>query len=799
MKQIPLIGLLIISFAFSSQAQSKHTISGYVKEAGSKEALLGVTIFTSNGEHGVISNDFGFYSLTLPDGDYEVTYDYVGYTQVTKKVHLDSNIRLDVFLASIDNNLGTTVVNLKKRERESEKVQMSTVEIPIKQIKEIPALLGEKDVLKVIQLMPGVQSGSEGQSGLYVRGGGPDQNLIILDGATVYNAQHLFGFFSLFNGDALRSVELIKGGFPARYGGRLSSVIDMNMKDGNKEKTTGELGIGLISSRGVLEGPINKGKGSYIISGRRTYIDVLAQPFIKMQQRNNPGNNTTTGGYYFYDLNAKVNYELGDKDKVYLSGYFGRDKFYLNEKYAFEEQSFNSKTNFGWGNGTGTLRWNHIMNPKLFVNTSLIYSQYNLDIANKEGQNDTTNFELKYGSGIRDYAVKHDYDWYPNTRNKVKFGFAATHHTFTPSALVLLDDFDSTNINNKTEYTGVETGIYIEDEIKITSKLKTLSGIRFSGFHVGDQNYFNFEPRVSLAYKASKNLSVKASYATMNQYVHLLSNSGVGLPTDLWVPATERVKPQSSTQYALGLAKDFVKQNFSVTVEGYYKTMDNIIAYKEGASFLQVGESLAGDGESTKKVTWEDNITSGRGTSYGTEFLLQRKEGKLTGWVGYTLSWTKHKFDSLNLGKEFYARYDRRHDISVVAQYQLKKNITLSATWVYGTGNAITLPISTYRLDEFPPRGSQFDYWTQGQEYTDRNAFRMAAYHRADIGVQFKKEKKRGTRTIEVSAYNLYNQKNPYYYFIGNKDRFNPESEKVLKQVSLFPILPSISWNYKFK
>lgn len=765
------------------------TLSGFINEEGSKEALIAVTVFTVGGAYGTTSNDYGFYSLTMPAGQYDVVFDYVGYHQKVVTLKLDSNYVYNVLLNPQGNRLGTTEIELQKREKESEKVQMSSVDIPIKQIKEIPALFGEKDVLKVIQLLPGVQSGSEGQSGLYVRGGGPDQNLIILDGATVYNAQHLFGFFSLFNGDALRSVELIKGGFPARYGGRLSSVIDMNMKDGNKEKTTGELGVGIISSKGVLEGPFMKGKGSYILSGRRTYVDALMQPFILAASNGN-----STGGYYFYDFNAKANYQINNDNKIYLSGYFGRDKFYFSEKYG-EGNKNQTKSNFGWGNGTGTFRWNHVVNPKLFVNTSLIYSTYNLGITAKEEESDTTLFELRYGSGIRDFTFKQDFDWYPSHRHKLKFGYVATQHKFTPSAVVLKDNYDSSRINDEVIFNAVETGVYVEDEVKITSKFKALLGVRLSSFHVDGANYINPEPRVALAYTLSKDLSAKLSFATMNQYIHLLSSSGVGLPTDLWVPATERVKPQSSMQVAGGIAKDFKKPQLSLTVEGYYKTMNNIIAYKEGASFLQIEAAV--DGEA-KQVTWEDNVTTGDGVSYGTEILVQKKFGKFTGWTGYTLSWTKHSFDSINGGKTFYARYDRRHDISLVGQYKLNDKITISANWVYGTGNAITLPISTFRLDNHNTFSDRYGFWTNGQQYTDRNAFRMKAYHRADIGVQIKKVKPKGVRTIEISAYNLYSRKNPFYYYIGSEDRFDPNGKQVLKQVSLFPILPSISWNYKF-
>lgn len=773
-------------------AQESYTLSGYVKESGSKELLIGVTIYTADKTAGTVSNNFGYYAIQLPAGKHTMIYNFVGYTQVIKEVTITKDVVMDVLLKSAQTDIGEVVVKGSKTHKKvSEEVRMSTIEIPIKTIKEIPALLGEKDVLKVLQLMPGVQSGSEGQSGLYVRGGGPDQNLIILDGATVYNAQHLFGFFSLFNGDALRSVELVKGGFPARYGGRLSSVIDMNMKDGNKEKYTGELGIGIISSKGLIEGPFAKGKGSFIVSGRRTYIDILAQPIILAV------NNGNTAGYYFYDLNAKANYEIDAKNRVYLSGYFGRDKFYLNVKESFNDNSYKSKINFGWGNATGTARWNHIVNPKLFSNTSLIYSFYELAIKADEEENGQELFSVRYGSGIRDFSLKQDFDWYANNDHKVKFGGVVTHHTFTPDALVIKDNLFGESLNRKTEYKSIETGFYIEDEWKISKRLKSLYGVRLSTFSSNDKVYVNPEPRLALAYNLKSDLAVKASYATMNQYIHLLSTSGVGLPTDLWVPATEKVKPQNSQQVAAGIAKDFEKQNFSLTIEGYYKTMNNIIGYKEGASFLALQESSDG----AQSISWEENITSGKGTSYGAEILVQRKQGRLTGWVGYTLAWTKHKFPELNNGKEFYARYDRRHDVSVVATYKLKKNMTLSATWVYGTGNAITLPLSTYQISTLGSRAfkEQFGYYQPGTEYTDRNDFRMRAYHRADIGLQVTKEKKRGLRTWEFSAYNLYNRKNPFYYTIGPEERFNSQSKQVLKQISLFPILPSISWNYKFK
>lgn len=765
-----------------SFAQPKFTISGYVTEKGSKENLPGVTVYQSNSNNSTISNAYGFYSITLPQADsVELVFGFIGYLTHKQMVQLNKNISLNIELVS-NNQLEEVEVVAKKTEAISQDVQMSKIDIPIEKIKEIPALFGEKDVLKVLQLMPGVQKGSEGSSGFYVRGGGPDQNLIILDDATVYNAFHLFGFFSLFNGDALKSVELTKGGFPARYGGRLSSVLDMQMKDGNKEKITGEGGIGLISSRLTLEGPIIKNKCSFLVSGRRTYIDALIYPFLP---------ETTKVGYYFYDFNAKVNYVINDKDRVYLSGYFGQDKFYLRLKDQ------NSKTNAGldWGNATTTARWNHLFNSKLFANTSLIFTDYKLLIST-ENKDPFYDFNLRYTSGIRDYVVKTSFDYIPNPQHYVKFGLQSIYHQFRPGAIVLKSSAISENFNSKTLYEAFENGLFIEDDWKISDKLRANVGFRLSNFIIKTENYINPEPRASLRYLLTKDFSIKASYALMNQYMHLLSNTGIGLPTDLWVPATKRAPFMQSQQGAIGLSKDFLNKGIDVSLEGYYKEMNNVLGYKEGASFLSVGENNG------QTVSWEDNITSGKGWSYGGELLVRKNTGRFTGWVGYTLSWTQLQFDALNFGKKFYARYDRRHDISVVGVYKLQDRITISATWVYGTGNAISLPLNTYVANTFGlpfspgnntslNQGANFQVEDYGQQ---RNAYRMGAYHRADIGIQFYKKFKHYTRVIEVSAYNAYNRQNPFFYYID----VDTENREQLMQVSLFPILPSISWTWKF-
>lgn len=775
------ITCFLLSYYTEAQTIQKYTISGFITEKGSKESLPGVNIFIPKLKIGAVTNNYGFYSLTLPADSVEVLITYVGFQPQFFKLDLNKNFQLDIPLqSSID--LKEVVVSAEQTEKISQEVQMSKIDLPVEQIKNLPALLGEKDVLKAIQLLPGVQKGSEGSSGIYVRGGGPDQNLIILDDATVYNASHLFGFFSLFNGDALKSVELTKGGFPARYGGRLSSVIEMQMKDGDKEKIHGEAGIGLISSRFTLEGPIIKEKASFLISARRTYIDVLTQPLIKAKT----GVNT---GYFFYDLNAKLNYILNYKNKLYLSGYFGKDKFYLKNNV---DANFKSEAGLRWGNATGTLRWNHLINAKMFSNVSLIFTDFLFDISDKATYGGDY-YSLKYYSGIRDYSVKWDVDYAPNAQHFIKGGMLATYHYFRPSALVTESSYAADNMNRETHINTYETAIYVEDDYKLNEKWRANSGLRFSNFNVRGKSYFNPEPRLALRYLLKPDLSIKACYSTMNQYLHLLSNSGFGLPTDLWVPATDRIKPQQSQQVALGLAKDLTIKDaaYMVSLEGYYKKSRNIIGYKEGASFLSIDPTASTD------FTYEDIVTSGTAESYGAELFFQKKFGKLTGWIGYTLSWTWLEFNELNYGKRFPARYDRRHDLSLVSIYKLSDHITLSATWVYGTGNAITLPLSSYQAVEQNPHPSSpgFNNSITVNDYGEKNSFRMAPYHRFDIAIQFHKQRKKYERTFELGVYNAYNRKNPFFYYTQYDSNTN---QTKLKQVSLFPIIPSISWTWKF-
>jgi len=801
LKKVMIVGLLFLFFPAYGQV-ARHTISGYVYEKGSRETLVGVNIYEPNLRIGATTNTYGFYAINLPADSVEVIFSFVGYAPVVKKIFLSSNLRLDIEMdASID--LMEVVVTDERINRISQNIQMSRLDIPIQQARSIPSLLGEKDMFKVLQLMPGVQSGTEGTSGFYVRGGGPDQNLIILDDAVVYNANHLFGFFSVFNGDAIKNMQLYKGGFPARFGGRLSSVLDIQMKDGNKEKFEGEGGIGIISSRLTLEGPIVKDKASFLVSGRRTYIDALIAPFIPDDE---------SGGYYFYDLNAKLNYEIDPNNRIFLSSYAGRDKFFFKDNYKDEYSEDRTEGGLFWQNATATLRWNHLFNDKLFANASLIFSDYKFQIYSEEEyryfqENRTSAYELKYNSGIQDIGFKYDLSWHPLANHQVRFGFQTIRHKFTPSAIVLRDD-DIGKIEQNTEvHYSQESGIYLEDEIKIGELLKINPGVRYSHFRADNRTYQFIEPRFASNLLLGPDVSWKFSFASMNQYVHLLSTTGIGLPTDLWVPSTGRIAPQSTWQLATGFAYDWQPKRIEFSLEGYYKKSKNIIGYKEGASFLFIE-----DPTNATAFSWQDNITDGEAWAYGLEFLVHRKYGKLSGWVGYTLSWIHHQFDELNFGEKFWARYDRRHDLSLVGIYEISPKTTLSATWIYATGNAFDLgtgrfPIVRHKVFE----GNNYDdysWWNSASVYDKKNSFRAASYQRLDIGVQFHKDITTFgypvKRTIEIGAYNAYSRKNPFFYFWDSRNYYSDvmydelTSPKILKQVSIFPIVPSITWNFKF-
>ncbi len=764
------------------------TISGFVKEKGSLESLPGAAIYIRTLQKGTISNNYGFYSITIPAGTYDVEFSFVGFTKSIQKLSLTESKNLDVELEASNALQEVVIKGNKESQKISELTQMSSVTVPIDQIKNIPALFGEKDVFKVLQLFPGVKKGSEGSSGFYVRGGTPDQNLIILDDAVVYNANHLFGFFSIFNGDALKSVELIKGGFPARFGERLSSVTIVNMKDGNKEKLHGEAGIGILSSRLTLEGPIKKGKSSFLVSGRRTYFDILSTPFQSSDEKI---------GLYFYDFNAKYSAYINEKNKFYLSGYFGRDKLYSTPK------GDGTNLDFNWGNATLTARWNHVFGNKLFSNTSLIYSSYDLNINIKDIKGNVTNGIL-YSSGITDFGGKFDVDYSIGTDHFIRAGIRSITHMFKPNVTSYLGTNANPSIEQK--YNAWENNLYVEDDWKISAPLNVNAGLRASSFATGGLIYWNVEPRLSTKLALGNNLALKASYARMNQYIHLLSNTGIGLPTDLWVPSTQTVKPQRSDQIALGLAKDLPESNFTVSLEGYYKKMSNIISYLPGASFVDVSTSEKKN-NNTQINPWENNIAAGQGKSYGAELLIQRKAGKLSGWLGYTLSWIRYQFDQINLGQEFAPLQDRRHDISLVGIYQPSPKIKLSLTWVYSSGAPGQVGRAQYSIQQIDGRlvpyninNTYGDTQNNAVDYGTRGSYTAEAYHRLDFGAQFIKKKTRGERIWELGVYNIYNRLNPFFYFpkdVSPNNQTTTTDRRLYKTV-IFPVIPSITYTRKF-
>ena len=781
--------------SFSVTAQKRYTLSGYVKLLSTSESIIGARIYNDSLEVGTTTNISGFYSLTLPEGYYEISFSSVGHEPQKKGITLKEDLTLDVFLKE-GQLLNEVEVTADKLNHES--TEMSTINLSIDKVKSLPVLLGEVDILKTAQLLPGVQSGNEGSSGIYVRGGGPDQNLILLDGVPIYNANHLFGFFSVFNADAINSVKLIKGGFPAHYGGRLSSVIDIRMNEGNMNEFQGEGSVGLISSKLTLSGPIIKNKMSYMVSARRTYIDVLTKPIINGINKRSSGYKSNVG-YFFYDVNAKVNYVINPKNRIYFSTYIGKDKFYFENQfkyYDYDSLAYRyNETDAGlnWGNSIMALRWNHQYTPKLTSNFTLNYSNYkfvtgfeNRDYYDEE--NPINRYSNSYLSGIQDWGGKLDFYYYPSPKHKIMFGAGEIYHTFSPGVVTLVQEDnntsqDSTYGSNLTY--SHEFYTYIEDNFSITKRFSANFGLHFSNLLVNGSYYKSLQPRVAFNYILNEKSSIKLSYSSMTQYLHLLSNTSVGLPTDFWVPATSKIPPQFGHQVAAGYALDF-KKGYNISLEAYYKDMKNLLEYSEGASFLTAGKN------------WENLVEVGKGNSYGVEVFLEKKVGKFSGWIGYTLSWTNRQFENINFGEVYPYKYDRRHDVSVAMTYKIRDDLDIGIVWVYGTGNSITLPIQQYQ-DNSTIGNSSYFYGQSLEYYESKNDYRMAAYHRLDIGLNKHKTKKWGEVTWSYGLYNAYSRQNPFYVEYGYLFAdFSPNPQKVLKQVSLFPVIPSISYSFKF-
>ncbi|MES2649452.1 MAG: TonB-dependent receptor [Bacteroidota bacterium] len=782
MLRIPVL-LLLLFFPSIIFAQQKFTLNGFVKDSLTGETLISANIGIAGSAKGVTTNAYGFYSITLEKNTYEISCTFIGYQQKTIEVSLDSNLQYTFDLVPISYANNNVTVTARRRDQNIKSAQMGRVDLSIEKIKQVPAFMGEVDILKALQFLPGVRNAGEGNTGLYVRGGGADQNLIVLDDAVVYNSGHLFGFFSVFNGDAIKNVTLIKGGMPAQYGGRLSSVVDVTMKDGDNQKYTLDGGIGLIASRLAIQGPIKKDNSSFIIAARRTYIDALVTPFTKTT-------NLAGSGYYFYDVNTKINFRLSSKDRLFFSGYFGRDVFtFKNKKRAFD-------TNIPWGNSTATVRWNHIFNRKLFANTTFVFNDYKFKF--DAAQND---FRFILSSGIRDLNAKVDFDFFPAPEHKVKFGAQYTYHTFLPNQLSGSQGTTDFSPQTTGKKYANETAFYLQDDWEISEKLKLNGGIRWSSFtqlgrytaYVKDsfgnrvdstvfgkgervKSYHGFEPRLTARYAINDATSVKAAVTRNLQYIHLATNSGTTLPTDLWVPSTYLVKPGLGWQYATGFFKNFKDNQYEASVEVYYKTMQNQVEYREGYT-----PSLNDP---------EEDFTFGKGWSYGAEFFLNKSRGRLTGWAGYTLSWTWRRFPFINNGIKYPTKYDRRHDMSIVANYDLNKKWKFGAAFVFGTGNATTYPERFYIVNG-----------VLTQEFSTINSYRVPAYHRMDLSATYTRKPK-STRKLKgswvFSIYNVYSRKNPYFiYFAQEGDPLRGTQTVKALQVSLFPILPSVTWNFK--
>jgi hypothetical protein len=778
---------IVLTFiGWGLQAQVKYTISGHIKDGKSGEELIGATVLIKGTQQGTTTNSYGFYSLTLEAGKYTLSYSYMGFVTQEKEIDLQSNLLINIELQEATTELKEAEVTAKGKEESAQQKKISVVSMDIQTIKKLPAMFGEVDVLKTIQLMPGIQSAGEGNAGFNVRGGATDQNLILLDEATVYNAAHLMGFFSVFNSDAIKDLDLYKGGMPARYGGRLSSIVDIRMRDGNSKRYSATGGIGTVSSRLTLEGPIVKERGSFLASGRRTYADLFLKLSPKPEVRSNR--------LYFYDFNAKANYRIDDKNRIYLSGYFGRDVFGFANLFGFD-----------WGNATGTFRWNHLFNQKLFSNITAIYS--NFDYGIQIDFSETANYRI--ASGIRDVGLKADFSYFASPNSKLYFGGISTNHLFQPGKITKLRPASIFNESALPNKNALESSLYIDHEYKWKARWSFRYGLRYTSFinygasteyvYNPDGNGTNkpsikdtlsfgsyekiaahngWEPRAALSFSVNELTSLKASYDRTYQFLHQASNSGTTLPTDLWIPSGLNIQPQYADQYAVGLFRD-IASAYQASVEVYYKSMKNSVDFRDNAVLFF-------------NQTLERELLVGKTWSYGSEFFLQKKKGNFTGWISYTLAKTQRQVDGINKDKPYPVKNDRRHNISIVLNQKITERVALAAAWVYATGNAVTFPSGKLEFD-----GQIIPY------YAERNGYRMPAYHRLDLSITIdakKKENKRFESSFVISAYNAYNRANAFAIIFEEKkdENGNLIGETQAVKITLFKIIPSVTWNFKF-
>ena len=768
---IVLLFFIISDFAFSKSVGGD--ISGLVRSKNSNEAVVGASVYitlenSTKPIRGVYTNKFGFFSLPkVKAGKYIFIVSAVSFSQYKKEIVVseNENLSLQVELESKDIHIDEVVV---EGNRDIPAIQrIGAIDISPSFIEKMPAIFGEIDVFRSLQLLPGVQTSSEISSGLYVRGGSPDQNLCLLDGVIVYNPAHFGGFFSVFNTDALKDIKLIKGGFPAEYGGRLSSVLDITMKEGSKERFSAETMISLISSKLTIEGPITK-DASFMISGRRMYFDILMNMFMNSKDREQ------IPTYYFYDLNAKINYKFSEKDHLFISGFFARDVV---------DNPEDSELKFGmhWGNKTANIRWMHIASSTLFTNFSVIHTDYNFYTKIELDSISTNNFISE--SKIKDLTLRAEAQLFPADGHIIKSGVEITKHNFEAGA-------NSTQFFDEMEFLGskqleaIESAFYIQDDWLLTKKLASNIGFRVFYFNKG--NYFNLEPRISLSYELGTNSSLKSAFSVANQFLHLITREDISLPTDLWFPSTDTIKPSKSYQIMLGYEKYLFNKNYYFTVEAYYKKMYNLYEYKDSTSF-SLGLPL------------EEQFTQGKGEAYGIEFFFNKQVGDFSGWIGYTLAWTKRIFSELNLGRAFPPRYDRRHDISIVLSYKFNNKWEIGSSWVYGTGQAYTMPTGAYSFDDDPFSDSYIDYYSNKYQYSDRNGVRLPAFHKLDLNIMYKSTFFGFPSVFSLNIYNVYNRKNPFAWYIDEVyDESTYEFKKVVKQLTLFPIIPSIGYSVRF-
>jgi len=775
------------------------TINGFITDEKTGEALAGSHVYLPGRGIGTAANRYGFYSITLKAEPYmRLRYSYIAHATETATLMIPKDTTIHITLAPDDLRLGEVEVTGESSiERQT---RMSTVQLEAEQIKKTPTLLGEVDIMKTLQLLPGVHAGNEGMGGVNVRGSSPDQNLVLLDGVQVYNVNHLFGFLSVFNTEAIRDVQFTKGGFPARYGGRLASVIDIDMKEGNMNEFGGSASVGLLASQLTLEGPIQKGKTSFMVSGRRSYADILTRPFIEEDT-----------GYFFYDANLKINHKFYDKHRLYLSSYLGLDQYFFEDEST--EMTIGGLTtqktddiDFDWGNVTTALRWNALISDRLFSNTTIIFSDYqfhfNSDFTTSVLENtDRDKSMLEFNSGIRDWGARLDFDYFPNPNHSLKFGSQVLFHQYTPETAEIVE-ISSQEVEVDTTLGGInslnarEYSAWIENTWKLNEKISMNLGVHASGFESDGEFYYDIQPRVSARYEIRDDLTLKSSFASMKQYVHLLTNNTVSLPTDLWLPSTKRIKPERSIQVAAGIEKYLVNRSYKLTFETYYKKLKNLITYKEGVQSITLSENFADKLES-----------GGEGTAYGAEIFLEKRNGRLTGWFAYTLSWSNRTFENINFGEAYPFKYDRRHDMAFTGSYKLNDTIELAANWIYYTGAAITLEefeIATLRNLEGP---QIIDFGALGrttESFENRNSIRMRPTHRMDVGVNLKKRNRWGLRTWRFGLYNAYNRRNPAFMFVERESRgiIGPDGSTVIdpvaKEITLFPTLPYVTYKLEF-